>query len=283
MIRPCNDADFEIIFAIINEAAEAYRGVIPADRWHEPYMPEEDLRHEIQSGVRFWGWEENEELVGVMGIQDVQDVTLVRHAYVRTAKRSHGIGGKLLAELRKLATRPVLIGTWAAATWAIRFYEKHGFSVVAPEEKNRLLKKYWLIPERQVETSVVLGDERWFCYRRPLVRHRDEIQPIACPFGHVERIVTGGQGGIANVHVMKITKGTPHLHQGYDEVYYVLAGTGTTTLGQETYPLRPGNVAVIPAGVMHSLEAAPGQELEFVIFGTPPMSIDDERARPRKG
>ena len=100
MIRPCTDADFETIFAIINDAAEAYRGVIPADRWHEPYMPREELRHEIQSGVRFWGWEEDGELVGVMGIQDVQDVTLIRHAYVRTAQRSKGIGGKLLCELR---------------------------------------------------------------------------------------------------------------------------------------------------------------------------------------
>ena len=164
MIRPCTDADFDTIFVIINDAAEAYRGVIPADRWHEPYMPREELRHEIQSGVRFWGWEEDGELVGVMGIQDVQDVTLIRHAYVRTAKRNKGIGGKLLSELRTLTNRPVLMGTWAAATWAIRFYEKHGFRLVTPEEKNRLLKKYWSIPERQVETSVVLGDERWFSY-----------------------------------------------------------------------------------------------------------------------
>ena len=118
--------------------------------------------------------------------------------------------------------------------------------------------------------------------KQPLVRHRDETQPIDCPFGHVERIVTGGEGGIANVHVVKITKGTPHLHQAYDEVYYVLAGTGTIKLGQEVHLLRPGSVAVIPAGLLHSLEAGPGQELEFVIFGTPPISMDDERARPRK-
>ena len=239
--------------------------------------------HEIDGGVRFWGWEEDGELVGVMGIQDVQDVTLIRHAYVRTAQRNKGIGGKLLCELRKLTSRPVLMGTWAAASWAIRFYEKHGFRLVTPEEKNRLLKKYWSIPERQVETSVVLGDGRWFSYRQPLIRHRDETQSIDCPFGHVQRFVTGGEGGVANVHVVRITKGTPHLHEGYDEVYYVLAGMGTITLGQETYPLRPGSVAVIPAGVLHSLEASAGSEMEFVIFGTPPMSIDDERARPRKG
>ena len=221
-------------------------------------------------------------MFGVMGIQDVQDVTLIRHAYVRTTNRSQGIGGKLLAGLRKLTARPVLIGTWAAATWAVRFYEKHGFRLVTPEEKNRLLKKYWSIPERQVETSVVLGDERWFRYRQPLVHHRDETPPIDCPFGHVQRIVTGGAGGVANVHVVKITKGTPHVHTGYDEVYYVLAGTGTITLGQETHPLRPGSVAVIPAGVPHSLEAGPGQQLEFVIYGTPPMTMDDERVKPVK-
>ncbi len=162
MIRPCIDADIDAIYSIINEAAEAYRGVIPVDRWHDPYMSREELQHEIQSGVRFWGYEEDGNLLGVMGIQDVKDVTLIRHAYVRTAKRGEGIGGKLLAELRKLTARPVLIGTWAAATWAIRFYEKHGFTMVTPEEKDRLLKKYWSIPERQIETSVVLGDERWF-------------------------------------------------------------------------------------------------------------------------
>lgn len=161
MIRPCDDADFDAIYSIINEAAEAYRGVIPADRWHEPYMSRDQLRREIASGVRFWGWQEDGELVGVMGIQDVQDVTLIRHAYVSTARRGRGIGGRLLGELRTMTTRPVLIGTWAAAAWAIRFYEKHGFRTVTPEEKDRMLKRYWSIPERQVQTSVVLGDERW--------------------------------------------------------------------------------------------------------------------------
>jgi N-acetylglutamate synthase-like GNAT family acetyltransferase len=161
MIRTCNEADFETMHSIVNEAAEAYRGVIPADRWHEPYMSVEELRREITSGVRFWGYETHGALIGVMGIQDVQDVTLIRHAYVRTAERSRGIGGKLLTELRRLTARPILIGTWAAATWAIKFYEKHGFQMVTPAEKNRLLKQYWSIPERQVETSVVLADERW--------------------------------------------------------------------------------------------------------------------------
>jgi GNAT superfamily N-acetyltransferase len=158
ILRPCNDADLDTIFSIINEAAEAYRGVIPADRWHDPYMPREELRHEIQNGVRFWGYEEAGELLGVMGIQDVQDVTLIRHAYVRTARRGQGIGGKLLAALRAKTNRPLLIGTWAAATWAIRFYQQHGFRLVTPAEKDRLLQRYWSIPARQVETSVVLAE-----------------------------------------------------------------------------------------------------------------------------
>lgn len=158
VIRRCDDRDFETIYTIINDAAEAYKGVIPADRWHEPYMPKEALCREIESGVRFWGYEQDGVLVGVMGIQDVKDVTLIRHAYVRTVDRGKGIGGKLLGELQRLTTRPILIGTWAAADWAIRFYERHGFRRVTAEEKDRLLKKYWSIPARQVETSVVLAD-----------------------------------------------------------------------------------------------------------------------------
>lgn len=159
MIRPCIDTDFDVIIEIINDGAQAYRGVIPADCWTEPYMPEQELRHELAGGVVFWGFEENGELVGVMGIQDVAEVTLIRHAYVRTAFRRRGIGAALLSHLRGLAGKPVLIGTWAAATWAIRFYQQHGFRLVAEDEKIRLLKKYWSIPQRQVETSVVLAEE----------------------------------------------------------------------------------------------------------------------------
>jgi len=157
-IRPCTSADVPEIFAIINDAAIAYKGVIPDDRWHEPYMPREDLEREIAAGVRFSGYVENGALLGVMGIQDVKDVTLIRHAYVRTKVRSQGIGGKLLAHLVNLTQRPVLIGTWAAATWAIRFYERHGFRVVDEAEKNVLLQKYWTVPARQIATSVVLVD-----------------------------------------------------------------------------------------------------------------------------
>jgi N-acetylglutamate synthase-like GNAT family acetyltransferase len=156
MIRRCEIDDFESIYEIVNDAASAYKGVIPADRWHEPYMGREELQHEIDAGVRFWVYEENGHLIGVMGIQDVKDATLIRHAYVRTTQRRKGIGGKLLSHLLTLTERPILIGTWTAATWAIHFYEKHGFRLVSEEEKNRLLKKYWSIPERQVETSVVL-------------------------------------------------------------------------------------------------------------------------------
>ncbi|MGE5173715.1 MAG: GNAT family N-acetyltransferase [Betaproteobacteria bacterium] len=162
MIRQCTENDFEAIHGIVNDAAQAYKGVIPEDRWKEPYMSKEYLRHEMDASVVFWGWEENGELIGVMGIQDVQDVTLIRHAYVRTAQRNKGIGGKLIAHLKSLTARPILVGTWASAVWAIKFYEKHGFTLVTWEEKERLLRKYWAIPERQTETSVVLADTNWF-------------------------------------------------------------------------------------------------------------------------
>ena len=159
MIRPCDKKDFDSIYSIINEAARIYRGVIPEDRWKEPYMSHDELQHEIDEGVLFWGYQQSAELVGVMGIQHVQDVTLIRHAYIRPANQNQGIGGKLLSELRTQTDRQILIGTWAAAVWAIRFYEKNGFRLVSPREKDRLLKKYWSIPDRQVETSVVLADE----------------------------------------------------------------------------------------------------------------------------
>jgi GNAT superfamily N-acetyltransferase len=162
MIRPCEETEFDAIYEIVNDAAQAYRGIIPADRWKEPYMPKDELRRALDEGIVFWGYEEDGELIGVMGIQPVQDVTLIRHAYVRTARRNQGIGERLLSHLREQTDRPILIGTWADAVWAIRFYEKHGFRLVSPEEKARLLRRYWSIPERQVETSVVLADQRWF-------------------------------------------------------------------------------------------------------------------------
>ena len=157
MIRRCDNCEFDTIWAIINDGARAYKGVIRADCWTEPYMPQEKLKHEIADGVVFWGYEEAGILVGVMGLQQARGVTLIRHAYVRTSHQSRGIGGQLLSQLRQLAKGPVLIGTWADASWAIAFYEKHGFRVVSPAEKERLLRKYWKIPERQIETSVVLA------------------------------------------------------------------------------------------------------------------------------
>jgi len=161
MIRICAPRDFDQIYTIINDGAQAYRGVIPADRWTEPYMSRDKLRHEIEDGIVFWGHEASGTLAGVMGLQDVRDVTLIRHAYVRTANRNQGIGGKLLSHLRTITDRPVLIGTWADAVWAIGFYEKHGFRLVDRRETPALLNTYWNIPERQVETSVVLADAKW--------------------------------------------------------------------------------------------------------------------------
>src|SRR5207249_4752448 len=146
------DRDFEVIWTIINDGACAYKDTIPQDRWQEPYMPKEYLQHEINEGVVFWGYEEAGTLIGVMGIQDVKDVTLIRHAYVGTSNQGRGVGGHLLSHLRKLAKRPLLIGTWADAVWAIRFYERHGFQTVSAQQKDRLLRQYWTIPERQIKT-----------------------------------------------------------------------------------------------------------------------------------
>jgi GNAT superfamily N-acetyltransferase len=161
MIRRLQPTDSDSILCVVNDAAEAYRNVIPEDRWKEPYMSTEELREEIASGVQFYGWIENDVLVAVMGIQPVNDVTLVRHAYVLTRRQRRGIGTTLLKHILSLAqTSEVLVGTWESAQWAIRFYEKHGFKLVTKEEKDRLLREYWSIPERQVETSVVLKLKR---------------------------------------------------------------------------------------------------------------------------
>ena len=158
MVRRCDENDFEMIWQIINDGAKAYNGVIPQDRYKEPYMTRDELRHEMRDGVEFWAFEEDGALTGVMGIQPVKDVTLIRHAYVRTCRQRAGIGARLLAHLRGLATGPILIGTWADALWAIRFYQKHGFQLVASEERNVLLRKYWTVPDEQVAASVVLMD-----------------------------------------------------------------------------------------------------------------------------
>ena len=171
-VRACGNDDFPRIHLIINDAAVAYRGVIPGDRWHEPYMSEKELESEIAAGVRFLGWYSPPgTLLGVMGSQEVQDVTLIRHAYVLTESQRGGIGSALIAALMEATERPLLVGTWKAATWAVTFYERHGFRVV--EDTATLLRRYWTIPDRQIETSVVLADRRWFA----------AAVPTACPQG----------------------------------------------------------------------------------------------------
>lgn len=157
MIRNYTDTDFEIVYKIINDSSQAYKGIIPTDRWHEPYMTKEELRSEINDGIKFYCYLDNDEIIGVMGIQNKEEVDLIRHAYIKTSGRRKGIGGQLLDYLQNMSSLPLLIGTWADASWAIHFYEKHGFHVVSKKEKERLLRKYWNIPERQVETSVVLA------------------------------------------------------------------------------------------------------------------------------
>jgi N-acetylglutamate synthase-like GNAT family acetyltransferase len=161
MIVPVKSSDFTIVHEIINDGASAYKNVIPADRWREPYMSAEELQAQIDDGVKFWCYLDDGNMIGVMGIQDKVDVTLIRHAYVRTAARNKGIGGKLLQHLSTLVSTPILIGTWADATWAISFYKKHGFRLVSFNEKEQLLRKYWNIPLRQVDTSVVLASASW--------------------------------------------------------------------------------------------------------------------------
>ena len=161
LIRVCRTDEFSRIHLIINDAAAAYRGVIPDDQWHEPYMSERALESEIAAGVRFLGWyAPSGTLFGIMGAQDVRDVTLIRHAYVLSARRRRGIGSALIAALMEAAERPILIGTWKAARWAITFYERHGFGLV--DDTEALLRRYWTISDRQIETSVVLADRRWF-------------------------------------------------------------------------------------------------------------------------
>ena len=161
MIQKCVSENFREVFEVINDGASAYKGIIPQDRWHEPYMTEEELLAQVNQGVEFWVYTDNNRITGVMGIQAKEDVTLIRHAYVRTADRNKGIGSRLLKHLLAITDAPVLIGTWAAAHWAIDFYKKHGFRLLPGEEKDRLLRKYWSIPDRQIETSVVLAGPTW--------------------------------------------------------------------------------------------------------------------------
>jgi N-acetylglutamate synthase-like GNAT family acetyltransferase len=161
LITKSRTSDFKQIYEIINDAASAYKGIIPEDGWHEPYMSELELQNQIDRGVEFWCYSDNDEILGVMGIQDKSEVALIRHAYVKTTARNKGIGSKLLQHLSQLTKKPILIGTWADAIWAINFYKKHGFRLVSFTEKERLLRKYWMISLRQIETSVVLASPNW--------------------------------------------------------------------------------------------------------------------------
>ena len=162
-IRPCGAADFADVYAVCNDGASAYRGVIAADQWKTPYMPESELRDELRTGVEFFGaFDAQHGLVGVMGLQPVGDVVLIRHAYTRTNRQRAGVGSALLKHLQSLTERPILVGTWRAATWAIQFYEQHGFRMIEGPQRELLLRQYWTIPQRQVEESVVLGSTRWF-------------------------------------------------------------------------------------------------------------------------
>jgi len=161
MIKKCLDVELQAIYDIINNAAQAYRGVIPEDAWHEPYMRREELSREIRAGVQFWGYYVNGRVVGVMGVQDKQNVTLIRHAYVLTNQRRNGIGTRLLKYLEHETSKPILIGTWADANWAIEFYKKNGYRLVSSEERGMLLNKYWCVPQDQANASVVLADTRW--------------------------------------------------------------------------------------------------------------------------
>ena len=161
MIRRCEPGDFAAVLAVINDGAAAYQGKTPADCWTLPYMPAAELEAELAAGVVFWACTQGEEITAVMGLQDVADVTLIRHAYTRTAHQHRGLGSALLEHLRGRTQRPILIGTWRAATWAVRFYERHGFRLVSEAEKRVLLQRYWTVPERQIQESVVLADDRW--------------------------------------------------------------------------------------------------------------------------
>ena len=161
LIRESAEADLVAILALVNDAAQAYRGVIPVDRWREPYMSTDELEKEISGGVVFWLAEQEGRLLGVMGIQDKGDVALVRHAYVAPTIQRKGVGTRLLRHVEGLTDKPILIGTWANASWAIEFYQRNGFTLVPNSHKDRLLRTYWSIPARQIETSVVLADGRW--------------------------------------------------------------------------------------------------------------------------
>lgn len=269
-IRPCLPEDEPLMVDIVGDAAVAYKGVIPADRWREPYMPLAELRAEINAGVSFFGVElaggesaggkSDGELVGVMGIQDVDGghhaplgpVTLVRHAYVRTRLRGQGIGGALLEHLMGLATRPLLMGTWSDAFWAVRFYKKHGFTLLTRPETERLLRSYWDIPERQVETSVVLADQRALnLLRGANARKVSAADEFAAIDGFWSPRLVGELNGQLVKFVRLKGEFSWHRHEAEDELFWVLEGSLVIRLRERDVTLGPGEFFIIPRGVEH--------------------------------
>jgi mannose-6-phosphate isomerase-like protein (cupin superfamily)/GNAT superfamily N-acetyltransferase len=266
-IRPCTPADEPLMADIVNDAAVAYKGVIPADRYPTPYMPLSELRSEIAAGVVFWGAEivdaAGSELVGVMGIQDVDNqvpaeqggignVALIRHAYVRTAHRGQGGGGRLLEHLMGLTTRPVLMGTWMDASWAVSFYRKHGFTLTTRSETNRLLRAYWDIPERQVETSVVLADQNALNrIRGDLARKVGAAEQFASIEGYWNPRTVAELNGQLVKFVRLKGEFTWHKHDHEDEMFWVLEGELTIRLRHRDITLAPGEFFVIPRGLEH--------------------------------
>ena len=150
-------SDAQAICAVINAAAQIYRGVIPDDCWHEPYMSAAALQQELEDGVVFWGVSQGHELVAVMGFQPRGAVDLIRHAYVRPERQRNGLGRTLLEKIHDQSSCPILVGTWASAHWTIRFYERNGYRRLNPRHTARLLDTFWRIPKRQVGASVVLA------------------------------------------------------------------------------------------------------------------------------
>jgi Raf kinase inhibitor-like YbhB/YbcL family protein len=275
MICLCAQEDFDSIYEIINDAAQAYKGVIPSDRWKEPYMSKQELQHQIDQGVVFWGYKEDGALLGIMGIQHVQDVTLIRHAYVRTIRRNKGIGSALLSYLRSQTNRPILIGTWADAVWAVCFYAKHGFHPVSRQEKDRLLKKYWSIPERQIETSVVLAEEKWFNQRIGIV-----AIGVACVLGSIcmsfaQGPVTGNETRRAD---MKIT--SPEFeHNTYIPKKFTCEGQDINpALVISDIPAQAKSLALI----VDDPDAPMGTWVHWVVYDIPVGNRIGENTTPGK-
>ncbi len=251
MIRKCTEADFDTMYEIINDSAIAYKGVIPSDSWKEPYMAKEELKRQIEEGVSFWGFEDRNVLVGIMGAQAVDDVTLIRHAYVRTPYRNRGVGSELIRFALERISTPVLVGTWANAVWAIRFYEKNGFRRVSTEEKNRLLRTYWNIPKRQVETSVVLADQKWID-SGIRVHPNESLQMKRTIPGAGMWAVSLERSMLTYFEFDPETQFPEHSHEA-EQITLVLEGELTFAFAGKSVNLKKGDVIAIPSNAVHSV------------------------------